>query len=701
MKKSLFLAVAILLMLPNVRATNPWGAISKLALSHYRESGQLRSSQSSPETFQAFIAVDDVAAIDALRQCGVKVSATFDGYVTAVIPSTAIDKIATVPGVNYISLARPLHLCNDTARYLTGIDAVQMGRGMITPLSGKGVIVGIIDVGIDFNHVNFLDNEGKTRVCAVYMPNDFSGTPPVIDGDTLIGSCYETPELIAALTSDYTSTSHGTHTTGTAAGGYKANGWYGMAPEADIVACGVGMDDITDVAVANSVRYIFDYADRVGKPCVINMSIGSNEGPNDGSSFLCRTFASMTGPGRICVLSAGNDGDAPICLHASLDGDTVTALLRHTWSSLLCEGGVSMWSDGPQVHRTRLVVFNRQTGALEYASPFFGVLPGDSVVRVDGDVDEHFGELYTGYAEYASAFEPQFGPDGAPVASGRFHSVWTFDAVANEKGHALGLQFVCDEGVNLTGWSQSSSYFSTFDLPGVTDGSIYGSISDMATTDSVISVGAYYSHLSYVDAKGDSHLYPGTTGEIASFSSYGPDEHGISRPDVCAPGSMLLSSANRYDAHATRIYWPTPVVVDGQEYPYYANQGTSMSAPVVTGAIALMLQLNPHLGPSDVREVLRNTSAADSYVTEGIPERWGFGKLDAAAAVNYLIDNTLMKGDVNNDGEVNIADINAVIDIILSGRSAFDGSTLVRADFNRDLEINIADVNCIIDVILK
>ena len=659
------------------------------------------SSQGLPESFQAFIAVDNAAAVDALRQCGVKVSATFNGYVTAELPVAAIDKVASVPGVTHISLARSLHLCNDSARNWTNIDPLHNGTGMITPLSGKGVVLGIVDLGIDFNHINFFDAEGNSRIRAVYMPCDSLGAPPVIDGDTLPGSCYESAEQIASLTTDYTRTSHGTHTLGTAAGSYKDNGWYGMAPEADIVACGVGMEDISDVAIANSVRYIFNYADRVGKPCVINMSMGDNNGPNDGSSFLCRTFASMTGPGRICVLSAGNEGDSPICLHSSINGDTVTALLRHPWSNLICEGGVSVWSDGPQVHRTRLVIYNRQTGALEYASPFFGELSGDSIVRVDDNTDEAFGQLYLGHAEFASAFEPQYAPDGTLIAPGRFHSVWDIDAVAKQKGHALGLQFVCDESVNLTAWGESSSFFSTFDLPGVTEGSANGSISDMATTDSVISVGAYCSRRSYIDANGESHSYPNTVGEIADFSSFGPDENGVTRPDICAPGTAVLSSANRYDEHATRIYWPAPVVVDGQEYPYYSNQGTSMSAPVVSGTIALLLQLNPDLGPSAVRDVLRSTALVDSYVENGDPERWGLGKLDAAAAVRYVIDNTFTAGDVNGDGEVNIADINAVIDIVLSGRNGAPASTIVRADVNHDLEINIADVNSIIDMIIK
>ena len=87
----------------------------------------------------------------------------------------------------------------------------------------------------------------------------------MIDGYELPGSCYENPSDIALLKTDDTASSHGTHTLGTAAGSYKENGWHGVACDADIVVCGMPEQQLTDVNIANAVKYIFDYADRVGK----------------------------------------------------------------------------------------------------------------------------------------------------------------------------------------------------------------------------------------------------------------------------------------------------------------------------------------------------------------------------------------------------------------------------------------------------
>ena len=162
----------------------------------------------------------------------------------------------------------------------------------------------------------------------------------------------------------------------------------------------------------------------------------------------------------------------------------------------------------------------------------------------------------------------------------------------------------------------------------------------------------------------------------------------------------LLSSASRYDSVSNQGIWPSPVIVDGIEYPYYSNQGTSMSTPVVTGVVALMLQVNGRLGPTEVREALHRSALVDSYVAMGDPRRWGSGKLDAAAAVDDVIRNTLIPGDVNNDGEVNIADVMALIDIILDGGKGCDAAMLLRADVNHDSEILLADINTVIDLIL-
>ena len=124
-----------------------------------------------------------------------------------------------------------------------------------------------------------------------------------------------------------------------------------------------------------------------------------------------------------------------------------------------------------------------------------------------------------------------------------------------------------------------------------------------------------------------------------------------------------------------------------------------MSAPVVTGAVALWLQANPTLSAADVRDILYHSSYKDYQVNSGQPSRWGSGKLDVMAGMHYILHIEEKTGDVNGDGEINISDVNMVISLILGGTA--DADTLRRADVNNDGEINISDINKVLDTILN
>jgi Subtilase family/Bacterial Ig-like domain (group 2) len=127
-------------------------------------------------------------------------------------------------------------------------------------------------------------------------------------------------------------------------------------------------------------------------------------------------------------------------------------------------------------------------------------------------------------------------------------------------------------------------------------------------------------------------------GDIAFFSSPGPTRDGRMKPEITAPGMMLMSTRSR------AMFTPSQLLAPSRQHR--VELGTSMSSPHVAGTIALMLQHDPDLTPAEAMSALTSTAATDAFTrhdwsdgSTGVPnEQWGWGKLDARAALETLVD---------------------------------------------------------------
>lgn len=220
---------------------------------------------------QLFVSCDpdaDTKAIEAqLKAVGAKPQGTIGRYVMVSTPVGVVNKIAEIKGVTYISKGPSVSLKTLTSREVTGVNKVLQGTDDLPQaFTGKGVVVGVIDDGFDYQHSAFKDAEGNLRIKALYIPGlirkEGDEAVTTLDGMELAGKAYTTPEEILAQETDNRKASHGTHCAATAAG--TTYDWAGgMAPDADLVICPFSLmdqgveDNVKALAYRVMQRYVF------------------------------------------------------------------------------------------------------------------------------------------------------------------------------------------------------------------------------------------------------------------------------------------------------------------------------------------------------------------------------------------------------------------------------------------------------------
>jgi len=257
----------------------------------------------------------------ALQAKGVSIDAKFTNFVTAHVPLDSIESVAALDCVTAVKVSKMMKLATDESRKASNVDDVlthsadAVAAGLDTAFTGKGVVLGVIDQGIDFQHVAFKDSKGNSRIKKAYCYwgslKEFSGS------------------AIDTLTTAYKSGSHGSHTCSTAGGSNvkisvsnkdttavvvddPAEATYGgMAPKADLVLCDLG-GNLTDANIMSCMQNIYDYAESVGKPCVISLSLGAVAGPHDGTGEVADVCKTLAEKGAIIVYAAANEAGRSI-----------------------------------------------------------------------------------------------------------------------------------------------------------------------------------------------------------------------------------------------------------------------------------------------------------------------------------------------------------------------------------------------------
>lgn len=676
--KKLLLPISLLIlgMMPAAaQKINPKGRIilEEIRMSRTDPSMQSTLSVKPGEQVRALITLNPGYGPSALTSTGfVEVTAVLGDICVAVFPIELAEKVADLQEVKSVSFGDELRPTLDFARPSGKVDEVQNGftyNGQTVSFDGTGVVLGMMDIGLEPNHVNFKNSDGSTRIQRAWH---FTGR----DGTAVTEY---TASNIRSFTTDTEKETHGTHVAGIMAGGYKGTGtvaylnvpekpasgqftskefqlgpmnvpYYGVATNSDL-ALAVG--NLYEPNIIQAVSNIITYAESQNKPVVVNLSLGNNSGPHDGTDNYSRALSEL-GKRGIIVMAAGNEGDQDISIKKTLGSSGNEAYLRTfpyapTVNNVVLpiSGIVDLWGTDNSVITLSVGLYSTSTKKFTPA-----VTVNQSATSGDTKNSSAF------KAEYDGTISVQAGKD---PNNNRYEVMMQFDNVSRK---STATQYIAIEATGRSGntlylYGNDEALFSNREggksstVIGYTKGSPANSISDACCGANIISVGSYNTRNVWgvfnENDKGGIYGFNGSfpIGEISGFSSYGTSFQGTKLPLVCAPGAGIVSSVNRYNvaAEGSEILMSAKAA-NGVVTDYWGElQGTSMACPFVTGTVGLWLQADPALTFAQVLETINKTSVAQATA----PERWGAGKIDALAGIKYVLDKKAAIGSVFED----------------------------------------------------
>lgn len=592
----------------------------------------------TPRTVLALMSFDSAA----------DVSATIADHGCRMVDSIGRIYIVEIPLTTVASLSRDERVARIEAEPMPSMQGMDVTPGQIdaTPVyagidlpqafTGRGVAAGVFDNGFDFTHPAFRDDEGRSRAQFYY---DFCWQ----NNDGTFGHAITSPEEILAYghTHHAGATLHGTHCMGVMAGRAVEGKYQGMAPEADLYVAHFSstsgdFENQQEPTSANCVlgfKYIFDEATKAGKPCVVSFSNGESYTFDHSHQLEGEALQALTGPGRIIVTCAGNDGYHSSYLEKPAD-------VYQAGTAIGGGVGGGMYLD------------------LDIITPV------DQLVRLDflsiRLVDTHIENTIMFRTDSVLALNDTCRLS-TTVSMGDIHLKVYRSTHQDQRGNVLHVHgdmpnvaylTLCGALFLLTGdgpaWVYSDIKYCPFsNISGVPAYCYAGeghSIWWPGTLPGLITVGATGYKSSFRNIAGELNdeigdLAASSPGLIARFSSQGPTTDGFIKPDVTAPGVSINAAFNGYVEMTEKVKaeLTDKVVYDGKTYYYTAQSGTSMATPVVAGTIALWLQAKPDLTIEEIMTVFEQTCThPDSSMT--YPNNvYGYGQIDAYRGLLHVL----------------------------------------------------------------
>jgi subtilisin family serine protease len=597
-------------------------------------------------TEQAFLMAVDNRTLSPAKaeQLGIRIQSKHGDVWSCRGTAEAIRQLSFFPGVRYIDMHLPTALrpADDSARKASRIEAARGARQNGLPVKGKNVILGIVDVGFQTDHPGFWDSSGQRyRVLRFWNQSNTAGPAP--QGFTYGRECKTESDVLSERNDDGT---HGTHVAGIAGGsglGSPNLQYAGVAPESDLVFVniryssptlpGSALGDylIANPAIIDAYDYILRYANSVGKRAVTNLSWGMFTGPHDGTSLFDRAVEDLASRGLTVVGAAGNSGNTPLHLEASLRGDTLYSFALDNGRQYRQRESIysDIWGTAGRPFRVNAALVD-SFGQVLFETPFFAS-NGGAVDRVFSSGKDSLRIIITAQNAYPFNGKPNM----------------LFIAEQNTPSRCfIRLGFNADSGTvhawnSGEAWLWSSGRFSEQvtgnDFRGrYVNGDTRHTVSENGGTgNATLTAGAYVTRTTWTDDRNNPRRNWETMYDAASFTSRGPRVDGHIKPDIVTPGVDICAPLHNRQLPG----WMFDRVlcrdsIKGAWNYYGVLSGTSMASPHAAGIAALMLEMDPTLTPQQLRDIMRSTTQAADTFTGSLPNaRFGYGKADAFAAL--------------------------------------------------------------------
>lgn len=570
-----------------------------------RQGIRKRASSSTASDETAVVAkVNDLSAWEALSE--VRIGETLgdrdsDGtwVVTARIPLQRVEAVRSqsfVLSLKAAHIVRP-SLVKTTEETLARVSQLPAGHKVE---GGKGVVVGIVDFGCDFAHKNFISSSGKTRIKAIWDQRGNAAANSLVQ----YGRLYKESDINNALTqaAPYTALgytpeveAHGTHVMDIAAGSAGGTGVPGVAPRADIIFVEVAAADVPwdgvqsvgksfgdSVQLLEAVKFIFGQAGTT--PCVVNLSLGTNGGPHDGSTLVEEGLDRLVkqAPNRAIVIAASNSYSDGIHASAKVAQGETKELKWNVPLNDTTSNELELWYPGNDRITVELIAPDGASlGSLVPGGP-------PRIAKQNGRVVVFAVNRLNDSKNHQNTIGIYLEPS-APGGTWRLKLHGT--AIQNGEFHA---------------WIERDDYGQSSFPPPADNTHTLGSISCGYET---IVVGSYDAHKAATP--------------LSYFSSAGPTRDGRQKPEISAPGHAVVAALSRSGNGVVTM------------------SGTSMAAPAVTGIVALVLSeakaRNIKLNSQQIRSIITSTARRTPPTGTAWHDRYGAGRINAAESIKKVM----------------------------------------------------------------